>query len=37
MTVIDPDGYRLVFTVPLNINLGFDQVIERAAHGDSMK
>ena len=23
VTVIDPDGYRLVFTVPININLGF--------------
>lgn len=35
VTVVDPDGYRLVFTVPLNINLGFDKVIERAAKGVS--
>jgi uncharacterized glyoxalase superfamily protein PhnB len=30
VTVIDPDGYQLVFTVPVNIGLGFDKVIERA-------
>jgi catechol 2,3-dioxygenase-like lactoylglutathione lyase family enzyme len=35
VTVLDPDGYKLVFTVPLNINLGFDQVIERASSGAS--
>ena len=29
VTVLDPDGYRLVFTVPINIGLGFDQVVER--------
>ena len=29
VTVIDPDGYKLVFTVPLNINLGFDKVLEQ--------
>jgi catechol 2,3-dioxygenase-like lactoylglutathione lyase family enzyme len=34
VTVIDPDGYRLIFTVPLNINLGFDEVIKRVA-GDA--
>jgi catechol 2,3-dioxygenase-like lactoylglutathione lyase family enzyme len=28
--VTDPDGYRLVFTVPIDIGLGFDKVIERA-------
>ncbi len=28
VTVIDPDGYRLVFSVPIDIGLGFDQVIE---------
>jgi uncharacterized glyoxalase superfamily protein PhnB len=33
VTVIDPDGYRLVFTVPVNIGLGFDKVIERAING----
>ncbi len=30
VTVIDPDGYKLVFTVPVNIGLGFDEVVERA-------
>jgi uncharacterized glyoxalase superfamily protein PhnB len=33
VTVIDPDGYRLVFTVPVNIGLGFDKVIQRAING----
>jgi catechol 2,3-dioxygenase-like lactoylglutathione lyase family enzyme len=35
VTVIDPDGYRLVFTVPDNIGLGFDKVIERSISGKS--
>jgi catechol 2,3-dioxygenase-like lactoylglutathione lyase family enzyme len=35
VTVLDPDGYRLVFTVPLNINLGFDEVVGRATHTES--
>ncbi len=30
VTVFDPDGYKLIFTIPININLGFDKVIERA-------
>lgn len=30
VTVLDPDGYKLVFTVPINIHLDFDEVIERA-------
>jgi len=34
-TVLDPDGYKLIFTVPLNIHLGFDKVIERASSGAS--
>jgi uncharacterized glyoxalase superfamily protein PhnB len=33
VTVSDPDGYKLVFTVPLNINLGFDQMLEQASQG----
>jgi len=33
--VLDPDGYKLIFTVPLNIHLGFDKVIERASSGAS--
>ncbi len=32
VTVYDPDGYKLIFTVPININLGFDKVIERASN-----
>lgn len=35
VTVLDPDGYKLIFTVPLNINLSFDKVIERAARSES--
>jgi catechol 2,3-dioxygenase-like lactoylglutathione lyase family enzyme len=33
MTVLDPDGYRLVFTAPLNIGLGFDEVVKRVSEG----
>ncbi len=33
LTVLDPDGYRLVFTTPININLGFDEMLERAKNG----
>ncbi len=35
VTVLDPDGYKLVFTMPININLGFDEVIKRAKGGES--
>ncbi|HLO32554.1 MAG TPA: VOC family protein [Anaerolineales bacterium] len=35
VTVLDPDGYKLVFTVPININMGFDKVIERARNSES--
>ena len=31
LTILDPDGYQLVFTAPLNTNLGFDEVVKRAA------
>ncbi len=31
LTVLDPDGYKLVFTAPLNPNLGFDEVVKRAS------
>jgi len=31
VTVTDPDGYKLIFTVPLNLNLGFDQMLEEAS------
>lgn len=33
MTILDPDGYRLIFTAPLNIGLGFDEVVKRASEG----
>jgi uncharacterized glyoxalase superfamily protein PhnB len=33
VTVVDPDGYRLVFTVPLNINLEFNKMLEQASGG----
>lgn len=33
VTVIDPDGYRLVFTVPVNTGLGFDKVLQRIEKG----
>jgi len=35
VTLIDPDGYKLVFTIPFNINLGFDKVIERFINDES--
>lgn len=31
LTILDPDGYQLVFTTPLNTNLGFEEVLQRAA------
>ena len=37
VTVLDPDGYRLVFTVPLNVNMKFDEVIERASSDNPTK
>jgi uncharacterized glyoxalase superfamily protein PhnB len=30
MTILDPDGYRLVFTSPLNIGLSFNEIVRRA-------
>jgi catechol 2,3-dioxygenase-like lactoylglutathione lyase family enzyme len=33
LTILDPDGYRLVFSASLNIGLGFDEVLKRAANG----
>jgi len=34
VTVLDPDGYQLVFTVPINRNLNFDKVLEKVTNGD---
>ena len=31
LTILDPDGYRLVFTAPINTELSFDRVVEIAA------
>jgi catechol 2,3-dioxygenase-like lactoylglutathione lyase family enzyme len=31
LTILDPDGYQLVFTTPLNMNLTFDEVVRKAA------
>ena len=33
VTVLDPDGYKLIFTPLLNLNLSFDEVIERSSSG----
>jgi uncharacterized glyoxalase superfamily protein PhnB len=30
VTVLDSDGYRLIFMVPINLNLSFDEVVRRA-------
>jgi uncharacterized glyoxalase superfamily protein PhnB len=35
LTILDPDGYRLVFTAPINVNLGFDQMLEKVAKNGS--
>jgi hypothetical protein len=35
VTVIDPDGYKLIFTVPININLAFEEVIERVKNEEA--
>ena len=31
VTVLDPDGYRLIFTTPLNIHMDFEQVIKQVS------
>ena len=31
VTVLDPDGYRLVFTVPFNVDLAFDKMLEQVS------
>jgi catechol 2,3-dioxygenase-like lactoylglutathione lyase family enzyme len=28
VTILDPDGYRLVFMAPINVNLSFDELLE---------
>jgi uncharacterized glyoxalase superfamily protein PhnB len=33
LTILDPDGYQLAFTAPINLGLGFDKVLERVIEG----
>jgi uncharacterized glyoxalase superfamily protein PhnB len=33
VTVLDPDGYKLVFTIPINVNLDFNTMLEQASGG----
>ena len=35
VTVLDPDGYTLIFAMPINLNLAFDEVIERVKKEES--
>lgn len=35
VTVADPDGYKLIFTVPLDVNLSFENVTQQASRGES--
>src|SRR5215207_595232 len=35
VTLLDPDGYKLVFMVPINLSLSFEEVIERASRSES--
>lgn len=35
VTVLDPDGYKLIFMVPINLNLSFDEVIGRVQNEES--
>jgi catechol 2,3-dioxygenase-like lactoylglutathione lyase family enzyme len=33
VSILDPDGYKLVFTVPINVNLDFNTMLEQASGG----
>jgi uncharacterized glyoxalase superfamily protein PhnB len=35
VTVLDPDGYKLIFSMPINLNLSFDEVIEQVKKEES--
>src|SRR5215212_4872266 len=37
VTVMDPDGYKLIFAMPINRNLSFDEVIDRVKSEESQK
>jgi uncharacterized glyoxalase superfamily protein PhnB len=34
VTVLDLDGYKLIFSMPINLNLSFDEVIERVKQNE---
>ncbi len=34
VTVLDPDGYKLIFSMPINLDLSFDEVIERVKNDE---
>jgi hypothetical protein len=36
-TILNPDGYRLVLTSPININFGFDKRIEKVTMAQENK
>jgi catechol 2,3-dioxygenase-like lactoylglutathione lyase family enzyme len=35
VTVLDPDGYKLIFMGPINLNLSFDEVVGRVQNEES--
>ena len=35
VTILDPDGYKLIFSMPINLNLSFEEVIERTKNEES--
>ncbi len=35
VTVLDPDGYKLVFSMPINLNLSFDEVIDHVKNEEN--
>jgi uncharacterized glyoxalase superfamily protein PhnB len=35
ITVQDPDGYQLIFTMPINLNLSFEEVIDRVKEDEN--
>jgi uncharacterized glyoxalase superfamily protein PhnB len=34
VTVLDPNGYKLIFSMPINLKLSFDEVIERVRNDE---
>jgi catechol 2,3-dioxygenase-like lactoylglutathione lyase family enzyme len=35
VTVLDPDGYKIIFTKPLNTNLAFNEMLERVKNEEN--